>query len=235
MTGSVKIDASKDTAVTDLDVRFSKLKLEQFVSGLGNPPALEGEVLARAKLRGVGNSVHKAASSADGSVAIVVPQGRIRQSFAELMGINIARALLLNNQAQTDMRCAVAEFSAKDGILNLNQFVFDTEVVQVSGEGSINMKTETMNLRLTGHPKEFRLVRVRGPITISGPISRPVVGLDAGNAIAQGGVAAGLAALLSPFAALLPFVDPGLAEDANCAALLSQTQTPIADASRTRR
>jgi AsmA family protein len=235
MTGSIKIDARKDTAVTDLDARFSKLKLEQFVSGLGNPPALEGEVLARARLRGGGNSVHKAASSADGSVAIVVPQGRIRQSFAELLGINIARALLLNNQAQTDMRCAVAEFSAKDGILNLNQFVFDTQVVQVSGEGSINMKTETMNLRLTGHPKEFRLVRVRGPITISGPIGRPVVGLDAGNAIAQGGVAAGLAALLSPFAALLPFVDPGLAEDANCAALLNQTQTPIADASRTRR
>ena len=235
ITGRLKIDASKDTPVTDIDVRFTKLKLEQFVTGLGSPPALQGEVLARAKLRGVGNSVHKAASSANGSLAVVVPQGQIRQSFAELMGINIARALLLNDRAQTNMRCGVAEFSAKDGILNLNQFVFDTEVVQVSGEGSVNMKTETLNLRLTGHPKEFRLVRVRAPITIGGPISRPVVGIEAGNAIAQGGVAAGLAALLSPFAALLPFVDPGLADDANCAALLSQAQTPVAVASRTRR
>lgn len=235
MTGKLEIDARKDTAVTDVDVRFSKLKLEQFVTGLGSPPALQGEVLARAKLRGVGNSVHKAASSADGSIGLVVPQGQIRQSFAELMGINIARALLLNDRAQTDMRCAIAEFEARDGILNLNQFVFDTEVVQVSGEGSVNMKSETLNLRLTGHPKEFRLVRVRAPITIGGPISQPVVGIDAGNAIAQGGVAAGLAALLSPFAALLPFVDPGLAEDANCAALLSQGQTPVADASRPRR
>lgn len=235
MTGNLKIDASKDTPVTDMDVRFSKLKLEQFVTKFGNPPALEGEVLARAKLRGVGNSVHKAASSADGSVAVVVPHGQIRQSFAELMGINIARALLLNDRAQTEIRCAVAEFSAKEGILNLHQFVFDTEVVQVSGEGSVNMKTETLNLRLTGHPKEFRLIRVRGPIAIGGPIGRPGVGLDAGSAIAQGGVAAGLAALLSPLAALLPFVDPGLAKDANCAALLKEGQGPVADASRARR
>jgi uncharacterized protein involved in outer membrane biogenesis len=233
MAGNLKIDASKDTPVTDLDVRFSKLKLDQFVTGLGSPPALEGEVLARAKLHGVGKSVHTAASTADGSVAVVVPQGEIRQSFAELMGINIARALLMNDRSQTRMRCAVAEFAAKDGILNLNQFVFDTDVVQVSGEGSVNMKTETVNLRLTGHPKAFRLVRVRGPITITGPISRPVVGLDAGNAIAQAGVAAGLAVLLSPLAALLPFVDPGLAEDANCAAALNQAR--VANAPRTAR
>ena len=233
MTGSVKIDGGKDTPVTDMDVRFTKLKLEQFVTGLGNPPALEGELVARAKLRGIGKSVHAAASTADGSVVVVVPQGEIRQSFAELMGINIARALLLDKQTQTGMRCAVAEFAARDGILNLNRFMFDTDVVQVSGEGSVNMKTETLNLRLTGHPKEFRLVRVRAPITISGPISKPAVGLDAGRAIAQGGVAAGLAALLSPFAALLPFVDPGLAEDANCAALVSQA--PVVNAARTAR
>ena len=232
MAGMLRIDVSKDVAVTDMDVRLSKLKLEQFVSALGNPPALEGELLARAKLHGAGNSVHKAASTADGSFVVVVPYGRIRQSFAELMGINIARALLLDNRKQTDLRCAVAEFTAKDGVLMLNQFVFDTDVVQVSGEGTINLKTETLDLRLSGHPKEFRLLRIRGPITISGPINRPVAGLDAKAALAQGGLAAGIGALLSPFAALLPFVDPGLADDANCAGLLNQVRVPVASASR---
>jgi hypothetical protein len=87
-------------------------------------------------------------------------------------------------------------------------------------------------LKLTGHPKKFRLVRVRGPITIRGPIARPIVGLDAGSAVAQGGLAAGLAALLSPFAALLPFIDPGLAKDANCAALVQSGQGPVASAAR---
>ena len=233
MTGTLRIDARKDTAVTDLDVRLSKLKLEQFVTGLGSPPALQGDLLARAKLHGTGNSVHHAASTADGSFVVVVPQGQIRHSFAELLGINIARAFLLDNRQQTDVRCAVAEFSAKDGLLTLNQFVFDADVIRVSGQGAINLKTETLDLRVTGHPKQFRLVRVRGPITISGPIGRPQVGLDAKGVLGQGGLAAGLGALLSPFAAILPFVDPGLAEDANCAALLNER--PVADASRPRR
>lgn len=40
--------------------------------------------------------------------------------------------------------------------------------------------------------------------------------------MAQGGAAAILSGLLSPLAAILPFVEPGLAEDANCAALIAE-------------
>jgi hypothetical protein len=42
-----------------------------------------------------------------------------------------------------------------------------------------------------------------------------------GGAIAQAGIGTALLALVHPIAAILPFVDPGLAKDANCSALLS--------------
>jgi hypothetical protein len=58
-------------------------------------------------------------ATADGTFVVVVSQGQIRQAFAELLGINIARALLMDNRQQTDVRCAVAEFSARDGVLTL--------------------------------------------------------------------------------------------------------------------
>ena len=60
------------------------------------------------------------------------------------------------------------------------------------------------------------------PIEVEGPWVRPGIDLQAGGAVAQGGVAAALGALLNPLAAILPFVEPGLAEDANCAALLAE-------------
>ena len=41
------------------------------------------------------------------------------------------------------------------------------------------------------------------------------------DAVDQGGIAAALGALVAPLAAILPFVDAGLAEDANCSALLA--------------
>jgi AsmA family protein len=227
LNGDVQIDARKDVPVSDIDVRLTGLRLDQFMPSAGGPPALEGEALARAKLHGSGNSIHKAASTADGTLSLVVPRGAVRQAFAELLGINVASALgllLTNDKSQTDVRCAVANFSAKNGTMRLDQFVFDTDVVTASGEGTVDFKNERVDLAITGHPKKPQLVRVRAPITITGPLMRPVIGVQAGSAIVQGGLAAGLAAVLSPLAAILPFVDPGLGKDADCGALLAQAK-----------
>jgi len=226
LNGDVQIDARKDVPVSDIDVRLSGLRLEQFVAAT-NPPSLEGLATARAKLHGVGNSIHKAASTANGDLTVVVPHGAIRQTFAELLGIDVSSALglwLTNDQSQTDVRCAVANFSAKNGVLGLRQFVFDTGVVTASAEGNVDLRNERVDVAISGHPKKPQLIRLRAPITISGPLAHPAVGVKASSAIAQGGLAAGLALVLSPLAAILPFVDPGLGKDADCGALLAQAK-----------
>ena len=59
------------------------------------------------------------------------------------------------------------------------------------------------------------------PIRITGQWRTPKVGLQTGEALKQG-VIGGLASLLNLLAALLPFVDAELAEDADCKALLAR-------------
>lgn len=108
----------------------------------------------------------------------------------------------------------------------MRNFTFDTPVVVASGEGTVDLSNERLDLAITGHPKKPQLIRVRAPITISGPIEHPAIGVKAGTAIAQGGLAVALAAVLSPLAGILPFVDPGLAKDADCAMLLAQANVP---------
>jgi uncharacterized protein involved in outer membrane biogenesis len=238
LAGDVQIDARKDVAISDIDVRLSGLRLEQFVASNDGVPSLEGTATARAKLHGVGNSIHKAASTASGAVTFVVPRGQVRQAFAELLGINVASALgllLTKDQSQTEMRCAVADFSTKDGVMALRQFVFDTPVVMATGEGTVDLKNEQIDLAITGHPKKPQLIRLRAPITIKGPLDHPSIGVDPRSAIVQGGIAAGVALVLSPLAAILPFVDPGLGKDADCGALLTQAKAqgaPILQAKR---
>ena len=59
--------------------------------------------------------------------------------------------------------------------------------------------------------------------------------MQTGQALAQGGVAAVLTSLLSPLAGILPFVEPGLAKDANCAALIAEGRSrgaPVRAAAR---
>jgi uncharacterized protein involved in outer membrane biogenesis len=227
LKGDVVIDARKDVPASDVDIRLTGLDAGQFFPASGGMPALAGQAIARAKLHGTGNSIHKAASTADGTVTFVVPHGQVRRTFAELLGVNVASALgllLTNDTSEVDVRCAVAAFSAKKGIMTLNQFAFDTPVVLASGEGTIDLGRERLDLAITGHPKKPQLVRLRAPITVRGPLDSPSVGVDASAAIAQGGLALGLAVVLSPLAAILPFVDPGLGADADCGGLLAEAR-----------
>jgi uncharacterized protein involved in outer membrane biogenesis len=139
--------------------------------------------------------------------------------------VNLSKGLLLllsESPNRSKVRCAVADFKVTDGIARANRIVVDTDVVLIKGEGTVNLRTERLNLRVEGESKKPRLLRLFVPINIHGPFTRPGIDLETGGAVAQGGLGAALGVLLTPLAAILPFVEPGLAEDANCAALMAE-------------
>ncbi|HVW74063.1 MAG TPA: AsmA family protein, partial [Rhizomicrobium sp.] len=153
LAGSLKIDARKAVPVTSVDARLTDLKAENFIKGSDKP--ISGTLEARAVLTGSGNSVHAAASSANGTFTAVVPKGGMRHSLAEWTGVDVLTALSLNlsgDNSNTNLRCAVAQFGAKDGVLTAQGFVLDTDPVRVDGRGAINLRDETLDLTLQGKP-----------------------------------------------------------------------------------
>jgi AsmA family protein len=226
--GRISLDARPETPITDLDMRLTRARLEQLLpAGEGGVAPLSGDLVGRVKLRGAGASVHRAFANAQGEALLVVPQGEIRKAFAELIGINVTRGLgllLTDDQSKSPVRCAVAHFKGSGGVLRADHIVFDTGPVLGRGEGEIDLGRERIDFRLNGEPKEARLVRLMAPVTVRGPMLAPEVGIEAGGAIAQGGLAAALGVVAAPLAALLPFIDPGLAEDAACGALISDAR-----------
>ncbi|MEJ0005388.1 MAG: hypothetical protein WDM77_03135 [Steroidobacteraceae bacterium] len=89
----------------------------------------------------------------------------------------------------------------------------------------MNLGSEALDLTLHGKPKKFHLVRLRAPIDIKGQLAKPKIGIDEAQLLKQGGIAAAVSAVLTPVAALIAFVDPGLAKDQDCSQLLAQTQS----------
>lgn len=225
ISGTVVLNATGDVPYTDLDLRMTGGRIEDWVTTrVQNLPVIEGALAARLKLSGSGNSVHRAASNANGSLTLVAPRGEVRQAFAELLGVNVSAGLiklLSEDPKTTPLRCAVADFQVRNGVARSNRILADTGVVLVEGGGTINLEKETMNLRFEGDSKKPRLLRLFVPITVKGPLTKPAVGVETGQLVGQGGVAAGLAAL-NPFGAILAFVDPGLANDANCNTLVRE-------------
>ena len=225
LTGKVRLDASTDIPTEDVDLRVTNVHVEDFLKkGAGDAP-LEGAIEARAKLHGHGDSVHKAAASANGTLAFVMPHGKMRQAFAELMGVDAIKGLglfLAKDQRETGVRCAVADFRAVNGVLQARNLVMDTDPVVAAGGGNIDLNTEALNLTLQGHPKSFQLLHISAPITIPGHLVSPKFGIKPGAAPAQAGAAIALGALLGPVAVILPFIDVGLSKDADCAALMRE-------------
>ncbi len=232
LSGLLRIDARHAVAATEVDARVTDMRVEQFVAG--DPPPVSGLVEARAVLHGSGNNVRSVATTAGGQATFVVPQGKFREAFAELTGIDLINGLgllLADDKSDTNLRCAVAHFDAAGGVFRADHFVFDTDPVRVEGHGSIDLNNETLNLVVQGKPKEFRIGRVRAPILITGPLAHPHIGIRTQDALLQGGIAVALGVLFAP-AAILPFVDPGLAKDANCAGILAQAHAQGAPRAR---
>ncbi len=226
-SGSVSLDARAAVPVTDIDMLLQNLDLSQFKPQASNTPPLAGRLVGRIKLHGAGSSVHKAAADASGDMTFVVPQGQMRAAFAELTGINVASGLgllLSKKDENTDIRCGVANFRADNGDLKATTLLIDTTQVLITGGGDLNLGTEVLDMSIRGQPKKVRLVRLRSPIEIHGSLSHPRIALQTGNLVGQAGGAIALGTLLTPVAALLAFVDPGLAKDANCAGLIGQVE-----------
>lgn len=227
LNGTARIDANRDVPWTTADFRLRGYPLESIIPVRDGAPTVTGVALGRAKLEGSGASVHDFAAGSKGTISLIVPQGRMRSAFAELLGINVTAGLgrlLSGDTGTSEIRCAVADFTVSGGIATARTFVIDTTPVLAKGTGTIDLGAETINLRIDGETKQARLVRLWSPITVNGPLTAPKVGIEGGAVAGQVGVGAALAALVNPLAALLTFVDPGLAEDANCGALISSAR-----------
>jgi uncharacterized protein involved in outer membrane biogenesis len=224
-SGSVAIDARKAVPETTIDMGIDDVDLGQFKSATAKQPPLDGSLVGRLKIHGFGTSVHKLASSADGSFDVALPQGQMNNALAELTGINVIKGLgllLSDKQKDTEIRCGIVDFQAQNGMLDSKSVFIDTTNVLITGRGNVDLKDEKLDLTLQGDPKKIRLLRLRSPITLHGTLLHPVVGVKADKLIAQAGIAVALGTLLTPAAAALALIDPGLAKNKDCSTVMAQ-------------
>jgi AsmA family protein len=229
LAAQLQLNTNGSTPQTDIDLRIHDVPLNQFRSKTASEQQapLDGVLQARLKISGHGNSVHAIAADGNGTLSAVVPQGEMREAFAELTGINILRGLGLllgEKDKSVPIRCGVIEFQITDGNARADRMIVDTQNVLINGDGHIAFNDEKLDLNLQGKPKKLRLGRLRAPINIRGTLRDPRVGISVPAVVKQGAVAAALGAIATPVAAALAFIDPGLAKNANCQALVNEAE-----------
>jgi hypothetical protein len=203
LNAELKIDVRKEMPAVHLGASISAMQLSQYSPEKGGASPMEGPLDLRADLAGRGKSMHEIAASIDGTVTASMSGGMVRESLAELTGIDLRGLglLLTKNKKEVPVRCGIASFQGRDGTLTAKSLLLDTAPVLIAGEGSVHMDTETLDLLVRGYPKRVRFLQVHAPIAIHGTLKAPSIGIQAHDS-------------------KLVLVDPGKAKDADCGALL---------------
>ena len=117
---------------------------------------------------------------------------------------------------------AAANLDIANGVARPQIFAFDTENALINVTGTASFASEQLDLTIDPESKGIRIITLRSPLYVRGTFKNPQAGVKAGPLIARGAVAAALATLVTPAAALLALISPSEGEANQCRTILSQ-------------
>ncbi len=217
----ITLDGREDPIKGRAQVKARRLLMARLFPSVALNHASIGQVNGEFDLAGRGNSVGRMLASADGKLGLAVANGEISKMMMEKAGLHLWEMLVLKvtGDKLVKLRCGVADFSVKGGIMHADALIFDTEVTTIVGTGSVDLRQETLDLTLNQKTKNTSPVALRSPIYIRGSFARPDVAVDKGRMAVRaiGAIALGLA---SPVLALIPLIDAGPGKDSDCRQLV---------------
>lgn len=218
----IKIDGNAKPVRTEIKGVVQTYPIKRLIGKSGEKQANSfGAIGGRFELRGTGSSAHQIAASSDGGVGLIAGGGQLSLLLVEFAGLDLAESLglLIGKDRPIEIRCGVADFKIKQGVMTTDAFVIDTTDTIFRGEGSVDLGRELIDLKIRPKPKDISLVTLRAPILARGTFAKPQIGPDMGKVAVKGGLATALGVLLTPLASLLVTLDLGGGKDANCSAL----------------
>jgi uncharacterized protein involved in outer membrane biogenesis len=217
VSGTIQLDARHNPIDSALDLKAKALDLPKLVPSMKAQNV--GRVGGYVKLKGRGNSVGDMLGTADGEAGVAMGRGRLSNLMLELAGLDIAESLefLVEKDKTVPIRCAYGDVEAKQGVFTIRALALDTTDTVVFGEGSTNLRDESLAIKLKVKPKDMSPLAVRSPLRITGTLKHPKVRPEMGPLALRALAAVALGAIALP-AALIPLVETGPGKDTDCGA-----------------
>ena len=175
------------------------------------PPAyVTGLLEADFDVTGAGGSAAEILGSMDGRTEVVLRDGTLSHLITEALGIDLAQALgvLIRGDRPLPLRCARLAFAVNDGVLNTESAVIDNADTTIRIGGTIDLRNEALGLVARARPKDVSPVSLRSPITFTGTLGAPQIGIEGKRLTGRVLGAVALGSVFPPLA-LIPLFDPG--------------------------
>ncbi|GAB3062633.1 AsmA family protein [Stenotrophomonas tumulicola] len=214
---TIRMDARRPQIATSLQASVRRVQLGKLFPDAKLAEQASGGIGGEIDLSGSGNSIAAMLGSSDGTVSVGMGKGHVGNLVMELAGLDVAESLkfLFTGDRQIPLRCAFADFGVRDGRMDSRALAVDTTDTLIVGEGSINLKSEQLDLLLKPRPKDISILVLRSPLRIGGTFKDPSFRPDFKALGIRGAIAITLGSIAPP-AALLATIETGPGKDADC-------------------
>ena len=225
------IDGSRSPAVTTAEGNLRDVAL----GNLALDPYLRGTAEGRFNVETTGDGFREAAGTLDGKISLWSTDADILALAVEGAALDIGEAITVlgedpNDRTYADTRCLAAVATFENGTGTLSPAVVDTDDSIVVVSGDVDLGTERMKLSVRSDAKDASLGTLIGDVGIGGTLRNPELLPFSAETVAQIGIAAILGSVSGGLAAL-PFIEPGMAEDAPCSSLMARAETATQNSS----
>lgn len=225
-----------DILHTNADVAFQHIDLARIMAATHTFKG-QGTIAGELRIDTNGNSLASMMGQGNGEAKLILlGGGNLSALLVDLSGLEFGNALLsaLGVPDRAQIQCFVTDMPLQNGVLSTKVLLLDTGEGRITGDGTIDFRSQTLDYELTTRAKHFSVGSLPGPIHITGPLGDPSIRPGA-ETIARAGAATGLGILLTPLGALLPTIQFGIGNDNACTRATVEERQPLHIASQPRR
>ncbi len=230
INAQVNIDSRSKPLATQIRATVDELMLSALFPKVELMDKSLGRMDGAFALEAEGNSIASMLASSSGEARLYVRDGTLSKQLLDLAALNLGSVIvtkLFGADKEVKLRCAVADFSVKDGMAQTRSVKLSTDEAVVEAVGTIDFDHEHLDLRIKPESLEWKFLSLRTPLTVKGPFADPKVGIEAGPLLLRAGAAV-VAAIAAPAAlALVPITVPAAEDEAECAKLLARADKAV--------
>ncbi|MFO1186453.1 MAG: AsmA-like C-terminal region-containing protein [Alphaproteobacteria bacterium] len=224
-SGSIGGDATLDVRGVPQLALVLRASVESFGAALKSvgAPAIDGRLDAALELSGTGASLADIMANAAGQTNLLFGKGTLAPTLAKAIPSEIAFGrsappadtieagdpiAARTQENALAIACLVSRFDIAGGRATSRSFLLETAEAVTTGEGSIDLGAENLDLRLRPRPRDPALIGQARDLTVRGPIGAPQWVAAEGET--RRGLARTASALATAegFTSFMPLLDP---------------------------
>ena len=171
----VELDGAKQVPALAARAKGAAIDYGRLLKLYGVSDQLSGTLDLDFDLVGRGFSPRALASGLNGEVALSSTGGRIDNRLLKLVGVGLGDILgpLLGGEDSAKLNCIVGRFDIDDGLATSRALVFDSESFTVAGGGTVDLKTEGLDLQMDTSTRRPSLASLAIPFNVGGTLAAP--------------------------------------------------------------